>query len=214
MADDAVAVGGNLQPRTLLRAYSTGLFPMHIDGTLVWWRPEHRGVLRPSDFRVTASLRRARNHFTATVDGDFAAVLEGCGDPKRPHGWINQEIRDAYTELHRLGHAHSVEIWQGDDLAGGLYGVSIGGLFAAESMFHRARDASKVAVWHLARIVASGGARSVIDVQWLTPHLSSLGCTEVGADDYSFLLTTALEQPGPDWAELARNGRTRPAPGD
>ena len=120
-----------------------------------------------------------------------------CGDPNRPHGWINGPIRDAYFRLHELGWAHSVEVWDQDELVGGLYGVAIGGLFAGESMFHRARDASKVALVHLVELLADGQPR-LLDVQWTTPHLVSLGAVDVPRDEYLALLGAALEAPLPE----------------
>lgn len=196
--DDVVAVGGDLEPGTLLQAYRRGMFPMHLpEGPLAWWSPQRRGIIPLDGLRVTRSLRRSGRRFALTVDAAFAEVIEGCADPSRPHGWIGPEIRAAYLELHRLGWAHSVEAWDGDGaLAGGLYGVAIGGLFAGESMFFRVRDASKVALVHLVEVLAASGAR-LLDVQWATDHLVSLGAVGVARLDYLRLLGEALAVPLP-----------------
>jgi leucyl/phenylalanyl-tRNA--protein transferase len=191
--NDVIAVGGDLSPGTVLQAYRKGLFPMRlVDGDLGWWSPWRRGVLPVDRLRVSRSLRRSLRRYSVTMDEDFAAVLDGCADPGRPHGWITDDIRDAYTELHRLGWVHSVETWSNDGkLVGGLYGVAIGGLFAGESMFHRATDASKVALVGLVERMR-GRPHALIDVQWVTPHLASLGAEEVGRTDYLRLLERAL----------------------
>jgi leucyl/phenylalanyl-tRNA--protein transferase len=200
-----VGVGGDLEPGTVLAAYRNGLFPMPLGGRgpLGWWSPDPRAVVPLDGLRVTRSLRRSVRRYEVRVDTAFEKVVEACGDPGRPHGWITPEIRAAYTRLHRLGWAHSIEAWSTDDgrLAGGLYGVAIGGLFAGESMFHRRTDASKVALVGLVDILCAGGggdrARRVLDVQWLTPHLASLGAIEVPRDDYVAGLQTAVGLPPP-----------------
>ena len=133
---------------------------------------------------------------SARIDTAFEDVVRGCADPRRPHGWIDDEFVAAYTELHRLGWAHSIETWRDDELAGGLYGVAVGGLFAAESKFHRQRDASKVAVVALVELLRAGGA-ALLDVQWTTPHLVSLGAVDVTRDEYQRLLEAALARPLP-----------------
>jgi len=186
---DAVAIGGDLSPELLIGAYRQGMFPMPVDGQLVWWSPDPRGVLEPARLCVSRSLRRTRRRFEIRVDTAFAEVVDGCADPARPHGWITPEVRAAYVRLHELGWAHSVEAWDADGLAGGLYGVGIGRLFAAESMFHRATDASKAA---LAGLVERLGPDALIDVQWLTPHLASLGAVEIPRDEYLRRLARAL----------------------
>ena len=154
---DLVAIGADLSPGTLLAAYRGGLFPMAVDGTemaMAWWSPEERGVLPLSGLRVTRSMRQSARRFEIRVDTAFAEVVAACADPRRSGGWIDGDIVAAYTELHRLGWAHSVEAWRDDELAGGLYGVAIGGLFAGESMFTRARDASKVALMGLVDLLS------------------------------------------------------------
>ena len=132
--------------------------------------------------------------FTTTVDRDFETVMRRCGDPRRPHGWINEEFVQAYTRLHRMGWAHSVEVWSGRDLVGGVYGVSIGAFFAGESMFHRATDASKAALVELTSLFDEVDG-ALFDVQWLTPHLASLGAVEIPRDEYLRRLAVATEQP-------------------
>ena len=190
--EDLVAIGAGLDPGTLLTAYARGLFPMDValgaelggGSTLGWWSPDPRGVLFLDSLRVSRSLHRSMQRFTTTLNSAFGEVMRACADPSRPHGWITDEFVDAYTELHRLGFAHSVEVWQGRELVGGLYGVEIGGLFAGESMFHRARDASKVALVGLVdRLRECPGSR-VIDVQWRTDHLASLGVVEIPRGEY------------------------------
>jgi leucyl/phenylalanyl-tRNA--protein transferase len=200
--DDVVAVGGDLAPGTILQAYRRGMFPMHLsDGLLAWWSPQIRGVLLPEGLRVSRSLRQAARRYTTTIDQDFAGVIDGCADPDRPDGWIRPEIRDAYVELHRLGWAHSVETWDDGELVGGLYGVAIGGLFAGESMFYRRPDASKVALLALvSRVKGTRGA--LIDVQWATDHLLTLGVVEMSRNEYLTILPVALEAVTPSglWA--------------
>ncbi len=193
-----MALGADLAPGTILHAYRHGMFPMHLpDGPLAWWSPIERAIVPLGGLKVSRSLRQSTRRFTLSVDQDFGAVIEGCASPDRPNGWIKPEIVEAYTELHRLGWAHSIEVWDQDgELAGGLYGVAIGGLFAGESMFHLARDASKVALVHLVVVMSQGGGR-LIDVQWLTDHLASLGAVVIGRDAYLEALPEALASRGP-----------------
>lgn len=195
---DVVAVGGDLRPGTILQGYRKGLFPMNLpDGHLGWWSPVDRAVLPLGGLRVSRSMRKAMRRFRVTVDVDFPSVIAGCADPDREGAWITAEFIEAYTELHRLGWAHSLEVWDVEgDLVGGLYGVSIGGLFAGESMFHRANDASKVALLDLVVLMSEGGGR-LLDVQWLTPHLESMGAVVVGREEYLRLLSEALAVQGP-----------------
>lgn len=192
-----VGIGADLAPGTLLAAYRSGLFPMHVDGgALAWWSPDPRGVLPLDGLQVSRSLRASRRRLEVSLDRDFAGVIEGCAEPSRPHGWINADIRAAYPRLHELGWAHSVEVWEDGALVGGLYGVAIGGLFAGESMFHRRTDASKVALVHLVEVLRRGGA-TLLDVQWTTPHLVSLGAVDVARPEYLRRLGEALEHPLP-----------------
>ena len=200
-ADDLVGHGADLSPGTLLAAYRAGYFPMprrrgatQID----WWSPQLRGVLPLGALRVSRSLRRSTRRFEVRVDSAFAAVVDGCADPSRPSGWIDDSIRAAYLELHRLGWAHSVEAWQGEELVGGLYGVGIGGLFAGESMYSATRDASKVALVGLVELLNDEYAvQRILDAQWLTPHLASLGFIEMRRTDYLARLPAVLELPLP-----------------
>lgn len=198
-ADDhgIVALGADLAPGTLLAGYRSGLFPMPLRGVgpMAWWSPDPRGVLEPAALRVTKSLARSVRRYEVRLDTAFAAVVAACADPARASGWIDDRIARAYGELHRLGWAHSVEAWSREgELVGGLYGVAVGGLFAGESMFHRAPDASKVA---LVGLVERLGADALLDVQWATPHLASLGATEVPRAAYLERLREALARPLP-----------------
>jgi len=181
-----VAVGADLEPSTLLAAYRTGMFPMPIRGhrRIAWWSPDPRGVLPLDGLRLSRSLRRSCRDYEVRIDTAFAEVVACCGDRRRPDGWINPPIVDAYRRMHELGWAHSVETWTSDgELVGGLYGIGIGGFFAGESMFHRHRDASKVALVALVDLLSAGGA-SLLDVQWSTPHLASLGVIEIPRTEY------------------------------
>lgn len=197
--DDLIAIGADLEPGTLLEAYRSGYFPMPLGrGRTGWFSPDPRGVLRPRELRVSRSLRRSIRRFHFTTDRAFDEVLAACADPARPHGWIDHGMRRAYTALHHLGHVHSVEAWDEEGLAGGLYGVQVGGLFAGESMFHRRTDASKAALVHLTGIQGDD-PHAVIDTQWLTPHLESLGVAAVSRRDYGALLRAAVDAPSPAW---------------
>lgn len=189
-----VGAGADLEPGTLLAAYRCGLFPMPLGETIGWWSPDPRGILPLSYLRVSRSLRRSCRDFEIRVDSAFEQVLDACADPDRAHGWISNEIRSAYLKLHELGWAHSVETWRDGRLAGGLYGVGIGAFFAGESMFHRETDASKVALVALVDAMkVTGGA--LVDIQWNTPHLESLGAIEVDRSGYLELLGAAVERP-------------------
>ncbi len=187
-----VGVGADLEPGTLLAAYRSGLFPMPMrKKTVGWWSPDPRGIIPLDGLRVTRSLRQSSRRATVRFDVAFREVMEHCGDPRRPHGWITPAFVDAYTQLHRLGWAHSVETYDGERLVGGLYGVRIGGLFAGESMFHLARDASKVALVALVDWLRMTGA-TLLDVQWTTEHLISLGAVDIPRADYLARLATAI----------------------
>jgi leucyl/phenylalanyl-tRNA---protein transferase len=188
-----VAIGADLEPGTLLAAYRSGLFPMPIRRKrLGWWSPDPRGILPLDGLRVTRSMRQSARRYEIRIDTCFRQVMEACGDRTRPNGWINAEFVDAYERLHRLGWAHSIEVFDDDgELTGGLYGVRIGRLFAGESMFHRGRDASKVALMHLVELLHSSGS-TLLDVQWTTPHLVSLGAIDVSRRDYLHRLAAAV----------------------
>jgi leucyl/phenylalanyl-tRNA--protein transferase len=191
-----VAIGGDLEAGTLLAAYRLGLFPMPAgrDGPMAWWSPDPRGVLPLATFEPSRSLQRSTRRYEVRVDTAFAQVVDACSDPTRPGGWITDEIRLAYVGLHELGWAHSVESWDDDGLAGGLYGVAIGGLFAGESMFSRRTDASKVALASLVGILrADENERRLLDVQWASAHLRSLGAVEVPRPSYLARLSGALD---------------------
>jgi len=201
--DDLVGMGADLAPGTLLAAYRRGLFPMPDGGVrppMCWFSPVRRGVIPLDGLVVSRSLRRSVRACEIRVDTAFAEVVRACADPRRPQGWITRDIEEAYAELHRLGWAHSVETWREGRLVGGLYGVGIGGLFAGESMFHRERDASKVALVGLVDLLRDEhAARRLLDVQWVTPHLASLGAVEISRAEYLDRLAVALEVPPPRW---------------
>ncbi len=199
-ADDhgLVCVGGDLAPGTLVAAYRSGLFPMPVARrTMGWWSPDPRGVLPLDAVHVSRTLRRSARRFTISVDTAFADVMRACGDSSRPHGWITRDFVAAYSALHHLGWAHSVEVWDSEGvLVGGVYGIAIGRFFAGESMFHRATDASKVALVALTELLAEAGF-TLFDVQWQTPHLTSLGVVEIGRDAYLDRLVGAVAGPTP-----------------
>lgn len=169
--------------------YATGLFPMPLRrrGPVGWWSPDPRGILELDELRVSRSLRQARRRFEIRIDTAFDAVIAGCADPRRPNGWIDARMTNAYRRLFELGWVHTVEAWdEHGHLAGGLYGVAIGAFFAGESMFHRSRDASKVALIALIEVLREGpdAAQALLDVQWRTPHLASLGAREISRSAY------------------------------
>ena len=196
-----VCLGGDLEPATLVAAYRRGLFPMPVPAgrflrsrnVLGWFSPDPRAVIPLDGLRVSRSLRRSRARFVVTTDSAFEAVMRACGDPQRPHGWITEEFVESYTRLHRAGLAHSVETWLDGELVGGLYGVAIGGLFAGESMFHHATDASKVALVGLVEHLVAGGF-GLLDVQWLTEHLATLGAVEIDRADYLARLAAVVDR--------------------
>jgi leucyl/phenylalanyl-tRNA--protein transferase len=191
----------------LLAGYRQGIFPMPLQrgGPMGWWSPDPRAIVPLDGLRISRSLRSSCRQFDVRVDTAFADVIEACADRRRPGGWITNEIRDAYLELHRLGWTHSVEAWSRDDnsLCGGLYGVAIGGLFAGESMFHRRTDASKVALVGLVERLQDSGPGGtgpegrLLDVQWRTDHLATLGAVDVSRPSYLSRLATALRLPLP-----------------
>ncbi|HSK28022.1 MAG TPA: leucyl/phenylalanyl-tRNA--protein transferase, partial [Jiangellales bacterium] len=202
--EDLAGVGADLEPGTLLAAYRSGLFPMPVGRRVLgWWSPDPRGVLPLDGLRVTRSLRRSVQRFRVEIDTAFGDVVAGCADPRRPGGWIDRDVAAAYGRLHRLGWAHSVEAYAPDGrLAGGLYGVAVGGLFAGESMFRVAepwaRDASKVALVRLVEMLRDAGPDGrLLDVQWRTDHLASLGAVAVPRPEYLRRLRAALPLPVP-----------------
>jgi len=208
--------GSDITPEVLLRAYACGIFPMAEsadDPTLFWVEPEMRGIIPLDGFRISSRLARTvrSDTFTVTVDKAFKAVMAGCAAPAagREDTWINKRIRDLYDGLHALGHCHSVEVWQNGDLAGVLYGVNLGRAFFGESMFHRVRDASKVALVHLvARLIAGGF--ELLDTQYVTEHLKTFGAVEMPRRRYTVLLDKAITG---DPAPFKRLPANRPVSG-
>ena len=197
---DVVGRGADLQPETLVYAYRHGVFPMVSSdikdptSNLLWWSPQMRAVIPLNGLVTTRSMRRSARKFEIRVDTNFEHVMRNCAAPHRDNGWITEEFIEAYLRLHQLGWAHSIEVIDENGfLAGGLYGVRIGGLFAGESMFHLVRDASKVALMALVDLMRSSNM-SLLDVQWLTPHLESLGAVAIKRDQYLHLLATAVTQ--------------------
>ena len=197
-AGEVVGVGADLEPGTLLSAYRTGVFPMPARRrVMAWWAPDPRGILPLSSLIVSKSVRRSCQRYTIRIDTAFEEVIAACGDRRRKGAWISLDIKAAYVRLHHLGWAHSVEAWDSDGrLAGGLYGVCTGGLFAGESMFHRSTDASKVALVALVEQLRAAGA-ALLDVQWATPHLQSLGVVAIRRTDYLERLAGAIRLPQP-----------------
>ena len=204
---DLIAFSDEFDAPLALAAYHSGVFPMplHVGGheqQMGWWSPVHRGILPLAGVRVPRSLRQSAKKYHTSVDVAFDEVIGRCGDPRRPGGWIDGAIVEVYTELFQAGVVHSVETWDAEGrLVGGLYGVSLNGMFAGESMFHDpqfGRDASKVALLRLAGILDDGHDR-LLDVQWRTGHLATLGAVEVPRHAYLRRLDAALEQPPVRW---------------
>jgi leucyl/phenylalanyl-tRNA--protein transferase len=219
--EDLVAFSDGLDVGLVLAAYRSGVFPMPLrqaffSASMAWWSPVRRGVLEPGGLRVSRSLRQSAKRYLCTADQAFGAVIRRCADSGRPGGWIDDGIVRVYEELFALGHAHSVEAWTADGrLAGGLYGVNVGGLFAGESMFHDqsyGRDASKAALVHLVESCLSAAASWLLDVQWLTPHLASLGAVAVSRPDYLRRLGALVDQP-PFWPGPAGGAASSPPAG-
>jgi leucyl/phenylalanyl-tRNA--protein transferase len=193
-----------ITPELILRAYRAGIFPMAEDAMstdVFWVSPEERGILPLDGFRISHSLRKRlkNNPFDVRVDTDFVTTIDGCAAPAgdRPTTWINDTIRGVYGELFARGICHTVEVWEGDDLVGGLYGLAIGGAFFGESMFSRRTDASKIALAHLVERLNAGGF-VLLDTQFVTPHLASLGGIEISRADYEDRLAQALRVEA-DW---------------
>ncbi len=191
-SDGLLAIGGDLHPESLLLAYSQGIFPWPVDHppVLAWFCPNPRAILRFSDLHLPESLaraqRKAKSVWRFSADQAFEEVIRACSQAPRPGQdgtWITPEMVEAYIEFHRLGHAHSVEVWEGSELVGGIYGVEVGGVFAGESMFYKKPNASKLALLHLIELLKSRGA-SWIDIQMLTPHMKALGACEIKRDDF------------------------------
>lgn len=196
----------DLTPELIIRAYQAGIFPMAEDADaddLFWVCPPMRGVMPLDGFKISKSLRKTlRKHpYSIRVDTDFEAVIQGCATAgtDRDSTWINPTIRKLYGELFRRGLVHTVEVWDGPDIVGGLYGLSLGGAFFGESMFHRQTDASKIAMAHLVERLKAGGYE-LLDTQFVTPHLASLGGVEIPREIYEVRLSHALQQNGDYYA--------------
>ena len=193
--DDLVAAGADLSPATIIHAYRRGIFPMEVNAVpdmVAWWSPDPRGIVPLDGLRVTKSTRQSARRYEIRVDTCFEDVIRACADPSREDGWISPAFITAYSTLHDLGWAHSVEVFDGEgQLAGGLYGVRVDGLFAGESMFSRKRDASKVALMALVDLMRTSGM-SLLDVQWCTTHLASLGAIAIPRSDYLARLADAV----------------------
>jgi leucyl/phenylalanyl-tRNA--protein transferase len=203
---DLIGMSEEFGPELAIAGYRAGVFPMPQHGfrgreLMGWYSPLDRGILPLDGLRVTRSLRKMIKRYAITVDTAFDQVIRRCGDPSRPGGWIDDRILQVYSRLHEDGIVHSVEAWTAEGrLAGGLYGVSLGGLFAGESMFHDpavGRDASKVALVALVDILRGDGHERLLDVQWQTPHLASLGVIELPREEYLRRLGVALTLPAP-----------------
>lgn len=216
-AQDVIAFSAEFDEGLVLAGYSEGVFPMPLHqtgfGQMGWWSPLQRGVLPLDALRVTRSLRKSAKRFTTSIDQAFEQVLAGCADPNRPHGWIDTDITRVYRRLHRAGFVHSVEVWDDEGrLVGGLYGVGLGGLFAGESMFHDpiwGRDASKVALLALVELLDDEYAEQrLIDVQWQTDHLASLGVIEIERGEYLAALAEVLTVPEAAWPERGGDAGT------
>jgi len=192
---DLIGAGADLEPSTLIGAYRRGIFPMEVTGlpgVVGWWSPDPRGILPLDGLRVTRSLRQSARRFEVRIDTCFERIIRSCADPSREDGWITEPFIAAYTRLHELGWAHSVEVFDREgQLAGGLYGIRIDSLFAGESMFHRQRDASKVALVGLVELMRASGL-TLLDVQWCTDHLASLGAISISRREYLTLLAEAV----------------------
>lgn len=199
--DRPLARGGDLYPETLVLAYREGIFPWPVDDTtLLWWSPDPRAVIPPGGLHISRSLRRTlqAGRFRCTSDAAFGDVIGECAQRPGDGTWITRAMRRAYTELHHRGFAHSIEVWTTEGrLAGGLYGVAVGGVFCGESMFYRVTDASKVAMVEAMRRIERGGF-SLFDVQLPTPHLTSMGAVDMPRDDFLDLLRAVRDQP-PRW---------------
>ena len=194
--DGLLAVGGNLEPETLLSAYQQGIFPWFDEDTpILWWCPDPRAILEFDNLYISKRLARTlrTNKFQVTFDQDFDAVVKGCTYRPEEGTWITPEVANAYGEFHRRGHAHSVEVWQQGILVGGLYGVAIGGLFAGESMFSTVSDASKFALVALVSRLKEKGYQ-LFDLQIINEHTSMMGATEIPRDDYLARVKTAINK--------------------
>lgn len=196
-ADGLVAVGGDFSPERLLLAYRSGIFPW-TDAPITWWSPDPRGIFDLDSFHVSRSLGRfmRKNPYRVTMNRAFREVMEGCAapDPRRGTTWVTPKFIEAYVQLHEQGQAHSVECWRGEELVGGIYGVAVGGLFAGESMFHRADNASKVALHHLIAHLRERNF-ALFDIQMVTAITQQLGAVEISRAEYLKRLAAAVTLP-------------------
>jgi leucyl/phenylalanyl-tRNA---protein transferase len=216
-ADGLLAAGGDFRPERLLLAYALGIFPWHGGPPILWYSPDPRGVLRPGELHVSRRLERTltRSRFELRLDSDFRSVMEACAGAPRPGQdgtWITADMIDAYTRLHALGFAHSAEAWHAGRLVGGVYGLSLGAAFFGESMFHRERDASKVALAALIRQLGAWGFE-LFDGQVPTPHLARFGFQAWSRERFLAALAAALERPTRQGAWRFDTGRSAPLPG-
>lgn len=202
---DLITIGADLDVSTLLNAYSRGLFPMHIDienngskNTIGWFSPVKRAIIPLDKLRVTRSMKKSYKKYECRIDSCFEEMMRLCMTVPRENGWIDEEFVQAYIELHKQGYAHSVETFLDGELVGGLYGVSIAGFFAGESMVHTKRDASKVALMHLVEKLKETKCE-LLDAQWMTAHLATLGTIEVTRSKYMELLDSALKVAHRSW---------------
>jgi leucyl/phenylalanyl-tRNA--protein transferase len=205
-------LGADLEPSTVIDAYGRGLFPMGVSelgDRLGWWSPDPRGILPLDGLRVTRSMRQSAKRYEIRVDTCFTRVMRACADPSRGSSWITEEFIDGYTRLHELGWAHSVEVFnRRGELVGGLYGVRINGYFSGESMFHIERDASKVALMALVDLMRSSGM-TLLDVQWWSEHLGSLGAIAILRRAYLVRLDAALRPPPSEQSQWRQDGHAR-----
>jgi leucyl/phenylalanyl-tRNA--protein transferase len=196
--DGLVALGGKLDPELLLRAYAAGIFPWSSDPVVTWWSPDPRAIFDIPTYKAHRSTRQSvrQNNWRLTTDERFVDVMRACAEEtdERPSTWITDDFVAAYSELHRRGHAHSIEVYEGEELIGGLYGVTLGGFFGGESMFHRRSDASKAAVWHLVEHLRARGF-VLCDGQVPTPHLHRIGAVEIPRSEYLRRLREAVRLP-------------------
>jgi len=192
-----VGVGGDLRPNSLIEAYSHGIFPWFNPGDpIIWWSPDPRAIFDLQNFHVPRRLAATikQKKFRTTVDTQFRAVMEGCASDREEGTWVTSEMIEAYTELHERGDAHSLEVWLDHELVGGIYGIAVGGFFAGESMFHRARDASKVALVTLLTRLRDRGFE-LFDTQILNDHTAQFGAVEIPRSEYLQCLAHAVRKP-------------------
>ena len=203
LADESgiLAIGGDLNPERLLLAYRMGIFPwFNDDDPLLWWSPDPRMVLFPDHLKISKSMKQVMrsNAFTVTIDTNFRSVITNCQQQPRPGQdgtWITSDILEAYIKLHEMGHAHSIEVWQNNELVGGLYGVALGTCFTGESMFSKASNASKAGFIYLVELLRKKNYK-MIDCQLYTKHLASLGAFEIDRSQFLNKLIQCLDQPG------------------